>query len=371
MIKFLLKIIPCAGLLIATCARADINMAVIAPQAGEFKAFGDELIDGVQIAVDDINARGGLRGEKINLIRVDDQCNDIFAVSTAEMMAVNTSDYKISAVIGPYCQNSFKKVSDIYAKAKIIQIIPTAVSERNAALNHSGLVKMVGTIDRQGTNFYNYYKKNFDGEEVAVVYDGMIDDVVEVASAIQDEFRKAGQPQDMQGFNFASYNGNIDKMADDILATNASVAYIMGSPKKIAKLARILKYEDPQFAIFTNRYQGNDEYMKIMDDYAEGSYALALPSLKDNPAFTETLVRLRLIGAEPEGLGVYGYSAVRLWEELVEKADSFDYAKLSSVLNNSSFETAWGEMEFNNGNPGNAVNYSVYQVQGGEYTQVY
>ena len=78
-------------MLLPAFALADVNVAVIAPKAGEYKALGDEIISGVRIAVDDINGQGGLKGEKINLITVDDQCDDRLAVSTAQMMAVNTS----------------------------------------------------------------------------------------------------------------------------------------------------------------------------------------------------------------------------------------------------------------------------------------
>lgn len=104
---------------------------------------------------------------------------------------------------------------------------------------------------------------------------------------------------------------------------------------------------------------------------AEGSYFVALPSLKDKPSFTETLVRLRLQGAEPEGLGVYSYSAVKLWQELVDKADSFKYGDLAKALGKDKVETVWGERTFVNGNPDKSINYGIYKLEGGEYTQVY
>ena len=149
------------------------------------------------------------------------------------------------------------------------------------------------------------------------------------------------------------------------------MAYILGKSRSIAKLSRELKSEKKDFVIFTNKYQAQDDFNKIMGDLAEGSYFVALPSLKDNPNFAETLVKLRLLGVEPEGLSVYGYSAVKLWEELVEKADSFSYNKLASVLNSQSVDTGWGKTMFNNGNPQNSINYGIYQLQSGEYTQVY
>ena len=104
---------------------------------------------------------------------------------------------------------------------------------------------------------------------------------------------------------------------------------------------------------------------------SEGSFHLALASLNNNPDFTETLVRLRLQGAEPKGLGVYSYSAVKLWEDLVDKSSSFDYKKLAKALSSNKVKTAWGETMFTNGNPDKSVSYGVYELQNGEYTQVY
>ena len=130
MLQNVLKIIPWCALFWAGNANAAINGAVIAPLVGEFKHFGDELINGVRIAVDDINSQGGVKGERVNLVVVDDQCDDTFAVSTAQMMAVNSSkEDRMNLVVGPYCPNAFEKVSDIYAKANIFQIIPTTISK--------------------------------------------------------------------------------------------------------------------------------------------------------------------------------------------------------------------------------------------------
>lgn len=125
------------------------------------------------------------------------------AVSTAQMMAVNTSPKdKMSLVIGPYCDNAFDEVAAIYAKANIFQIIPTTISAREATKNHKGLVKMVGYKDRQGKDFYNYYKNNFADKRVALVYDSNNREIVEIAAAIQGEFRKEGDADKLQRVQF-------------------------------------------------------------------------------------------------------------------------------------------------------------------------
>lgn len=372
MIKKLIYIFFLTTLFCPRITQAIVNVAVIAPLAGEYQTFGTELVNGVKIAVDEINDNGGLNGERINLITVDDQCDDRLALSTAQMMALNVSKKdKMNLVIGPYCSNAFDQVAEIYAKAGIFQIIPTTISSEQAKRSHKGLVKMLGFHERQGKDLFKYYQNHFDGKLVGLVYDTRQADLVEIARVIENEFIQNGNENDIQIYNFADYNNDFESMAEDMLNHQVEMAYIMGRPKAVAKLAKALKKEDEEFIIFTNRYQSEKSYEKIMGDLAEGSYMVALPSLKDNPAFTETLVKLRLLGVEPEGLSVYGYSAVKLWEDLVNKADSFKYNKLADAVNNKKIETSWGELMFTNGNPDNSINYSIYQMHAGEYTQVY
>lgn len=372
MIKKLLKILSFAFVFSPAAVQAAVNVAVIAPKAGEFRRLGTEIIEGVRIAVNEINENGGLNGEKINLITVDDQCNDRLAVSTAQMMSLNTSKAdRMNLVIGPYCTNAFQQVASIYAKAGIFQIIPISISAQNAGSNYKGLIKMVGFSERQGQDFLAFYQRHFADKNLAMIYDSRQSDTIDVARIVLSEFQKAAPAGVLRMYNLADYGNDLDFLARDIYDNGAEAAYILGRPKSVAKLAKYLKQEDDEFIIFTNRYQSQESYDKILGDLAEGAYVVALPSLKDDPAFTETLVRLRLLGVEPEGLAVYGYSAVKLWESLVEKADSFAYEKLADAVNKNKIDTAWGEMMFNNGNPDNSVRYSVYQIQNGEYTQVY
>lgn len=372
MLKSVLKILPAVAFMLAANAFAVVNVAVIAPRVGEFKQFGDELTGGVKIAVDDINTNGGIRGERINLVVVDDQCNDRIAVSTAQMMAVNSSPQeKINLVIGPFCDNAFEKISEIYAQAGIFQIVPTPVGKEAAANHREGLVKMVGSYEVQGPDFYKFYQDNFSGKKVALVYNGEMRKAVEIAAAVQNEFRKNGQAEALNTYDFAHYGKSHSGLVRDVAAQGNRVVYLLGEAQNIAVLARDIKDEDRQMVIFTNSYQTNERFWELLGDLAEGTYSMALPLLKDDPDFTETLVRLRLQGAEPEGLGVYSYSAVKLWQDLVDSSDSFKYKDLVKKLNGRSFQMVWGEEKYINGNPTNPLNYGIFQFQGAEYTQVY
>ena len=112
--------------LLTTPVNAKVTIALVAPKAGDYVQQGAELSKGVKKAVDEINSQGGLLNKKVHLLEVDDECNDAMAISTAQMLAVSKEN-PINLVIGPYCANSFDTVADVFAKAKIFQIIPTTV----------------------------------------------------------------------------------------------------------------------------------------------------------------------------------------------------------------------------------------------------
>lgn len=218
MLKNSLKIALFFSFLFAPNARSALNIGVIAPLAGEYQKVGEELVSGVRTAVDEINSQGGLKGEKINLIMVDDQCDDRIAVSTAQMMAVNVSERdKMSLVIGPYCSNALQKIAGIYAKAGILQIIPTSVSTSIQNGNYKGLVKMVGYKTRQAGDYFKFYQDHFPDRKVALIYDRNDKDVVEVAAAVQKLFADAGKTAAFQSYNFQNYDDDYDSIAEDVI----------------------------------------------------------------------------------------------------------------------------------------------------------
>ena len=368
--RFILKYILiwyCA--LLPRLALADVNLATILPTEGYKSAPGSEIFTGVQVAVNEINQSGGLLGNRINLIPIEDTCNDSLSVSTAEMIALNTNKkYKLSAIIGPYCSNQFQRVSNTFAKAGIFQLLPVAVNGMYNQDTHSGLIKMVGFMEQQATDFYNYYQKNFDWMSVALIYDN---DNQSTALAIQELFYKNNKINKLHLFKFDDYDLNYNDIAKQAIENNTQLALILSNGKNAANMTKKLKSRKKKYLIFVNRYQTMPEFEDIAGNLVNQCYFIGLPSLENRPEFTETLVRLRLLGIEPKGLAIYGYYAVKLWENAVKKAKSFDYNKLSKVVKNESFNIGWGDINFINGSPSKVLQRGIFLYKDKEYTQVY
>ena len=353
-------------LFFSVSATARINIALIAPKAEEFAKQGKQLIDGAKHAVDEINSSGGLLGKKVKLITIDDQCNDSIAISTAQMITI-LKENKIDLVIGPYCANSFAEVADIYAKAKIFQIIPTTVNYSQAKVIKKGLVKMLGYNLQQSKAFFDFYNREFAGKKIALIYNKDFTESKEDIDAIVEEFGKHGKSVVLKTYDYAQTNKDYYDLAEIIRNDGNEIAFVLGHEKNIRKMAKALKEENEDFIIFTNKYAAGERFFSYLEDLAEDTYFLELQGQGDDPEFAETLVKLRLRGFDIDGLSLYGYSAVNLWKTLVTRARSFSYDKLSAEINNKNIKTEFGYKMFNNGAPKNNEKYAVYQYKNGNF----
>ena len=95
-------------------AFAQIKIASVGPMTGQNAAFGEQLQRGAEMAVADINAAGGVNGQKVELQIGDDACDPKQATAVANKMV---SD-KVVFVAGHYCSGSSIPASDIYKEGQ-------------------------------------------------------------------------------------------------------------------------------------------------------------------------------------------------------------------------------------------------------------
>ena len=351
-------------LFIPQLALAAINIVVVAPQEGEYQQYGKELSEGVKIAAAEINANGGILGEQINIITADDRCDDIFAVSMAQMLTIRIQkEDKINLIIGPFCSNKLAEVSHIYHQAQIPQILPLPIRADIRNLP-SSTIKLSGITTAQANVFFDYYLRNLNNQNTALVYSPHNYADTEIAAKVQQLFSVNNLSNKLTIYSFANYNKNYDLMAKEILLNN-KVIYIIGHEKEVAKLTRELKDRNSEIAIFTERNRLDKKYIQVLGDKQNDNYFLGLKNFKDNPNFAETLVNLRLKGKEISGLGVYGLAALNLWKNAVIKAQSLDGNKISETINTNDFNMPWGKYSDIINQKNNV--YKVFRLQDNEY----
>ncbi len=350
--------------------KADITLAVIAPKAGEYAQAGTELFNGARLAIQEINDNGGLNGERLDMLTIDDRCDDRLAVSTAEMLTLLKSK-KIGLVVGPYCSNRFDEIADIYDKAKIFQIVPTTVTYNLSSFDKKGQILLLGTKAQMSGDFFKFYNRNFAGLKVGFIYNDKPETgYAEVAKTLYNEFRRYGKSELLKFYALNREQGGVYDLARSLDEDGIHLVVVLGESDETVNFISAAKEVNAHLIVFTNKSLISPNALKKLGKSAEGIYVMDLPGLKDSLMFTENLVNLRLLGIEPEGLEVYSYVAVKLWGDLVKQVKGFDYEKLSQAANSEEAREKWSEFLMHSGSIKSAK-YIIEMYQNGEFKQVY
>lgn len=349
---------------------ADITLAIIAPKTGEYAKEGAELFEGARLAAEELNDQGGINGQKIDLLTIDDRCDDRLALSTAQMLTLLKSK-TIGLVVGPYCSNRYNEISEIYENAKIFQIVPTTEAYDRGNTNKKGNLLFLGTKEQMSRDFFNFYNNNYAGLNVGFVYDGKKETGYnDVAKSLYDEFRHNGKINLLKFYTLNEEVKDIDDTVETLISDDVHIIFTLGEKEEVSELIYEAKSKDKNMIIFTNKKILPKKELEDLGKKANGLYLIDLPSLKDSLMFTESLVDLRLLGVEPKGLETYSYVAIKLWGDLAKKVKTFNYQRLLSAANDPALKEKWGEFLMHSGSISSAK-YIIEQYHKGAFKQVY
>src|SRR6476469_4499392 len=134
------------GLAFSGAANAQIKMGVAGPITGPNAAFGAQLKNGVEQAVEDINAAGGINGQKISLSVGDDVSDPKQGVSVANKFVGDG----VKLVVGHFNSGVTMPASEIYAENGILMISPSATNPKITERNLWNVFRTCGRDDQQG-----------------------------------------------------------------------------------------------------------------------------------------------------------------------------------------------------------------------------
>jgi branched-chain amino acid transport system substrate-binding protein len=97
-----------------------VQLAVIVAQSGQAAAYGRAAIQGVQLAVDEINAAGGLLGHSVEIVLFDNRSTPLYAKQAAEMAV----ERQVLGVVGDLWSTHSLAVAPVLQKAGIPMITP-------------------------------------------------------------------------------------------------------------------------------------------------------------------------------------------------------------------------------------------------------
>lgn len=324
----------------AGAARADIIIATAGSMKGPFAIFGEQIKRGAEQAVADLNAVGGVLGERVKILVRDDACDPDQAVAVANSL-VNKG---VSFMAGHFCSGASIAAAAVYNTENILQISPAS---SHPALTERGLgnvYRVCGRDDQQGAIAGNYLADNFDGRNIAIAHDnqGYSKDLADAAKAQLNS----------RGMNETIYDtvrpGQDDYSAfvGKLKAKKIEVLYYGGYYKEAALIVREMRAQGMSTILLSGDDLATRKYWEIAGAAGEGTLMTFALDPRNLSQARPVIDAMRKHGFEPEGYTLYAYAAIQVWAQAVAKARSTELKKLTRVLKEDTFRTVLGDIAF-------------------------
>jgi branched-chain amino acid transport system substrate-binding protein len=333
----------------------DITIGLAGPMTGGEASFGRQLKNGAEQAVADINAAGGVLGNKLQLEIGDDACDPKQARSVAEKFA----GMKLPFVAGHYCSSSSIPASEAYAEGGVLQITPASTNPLFTERHLWNTFRVCGRDDQQGAVAAEYISKNFKGKKIAIVNDGSV-----YGKGLADELKKALNRTGIKPDREVSYNkGDKDfgALVSSLKLNNIEVAYVGGYHQEVALILRQMRDQGLKTVLMTGDALADKEFASIAGPAAEGALFTFGPDPRKRASAAAVVKSFKDKNIDPEGFTLYAYAAVQVWAQAAAKAGTTDPKRVAAALRAGRWDTVLGKISYTANGDITVLDYVVYK----------
>jgi branched-chain amino acid transport system substrate-binding protein len=345
----------------ASTAMADILIAVAGPMTGQYASFGEQMKRGAEMAVKDINAHGGVLGQKLQLTVGDDACDPKQAVAVANKFVTQG----VKFVAGHFCSGSSIPASNVYAEENILQISPASTNPQLTERGLPNVFRTCGRDDQQGTVAGNFLADHYKGKKIAILHDKTT-----YGKGLADETMKQLEKRGMKPAMYEAYTAgekDYSALVSKMKEAGIDVAYVGGYHTEAGLIVRQAREQGYNVQLVSGDALVTDEFWKITGPAGEGTLMTFSPDPRKNPAAAGVVEEFRKTGYEPEGYTLYTYGAIQAWVDAVKKAHSADAAKVEKALRGHKYKTVLGNIGFDKKGDVTAPGYVFYKWHDGKY----
>jgi branched-chain amino acid transport system substrate-binding protein len=371
---------PAAGGQVVIAPGETIRIGNSAALTGPIPDPGLDIRQAAELAVDDLNAAGGLEGFMYELVVEDGACSGDQGTVVANKFA---ADETIVAVSGGTCSGETFGLIPILSEARIPFVSPSATNPSIVSENCDVCNRVALSDALQGEVDANFVRNELGLDTVAVMHDNS-DYGKGLAEVFQTEYEAlGGQVTDFEGVQV----GDTDFRAAlaKVGANSPQLIFFGGYATEAGLIAQQMKespgLEEALFLSDDGAY--TQQYLDTAGAAGEGTYASFVAGATDPEtmeAFTQQYVEK--YGVEPSSLGPFhgqSYDSVRLIADAISRVATVDSSGnlvidreelIEAVRATEGLEGLTGTLTCNEIGECGAGGIQIFQVQNGVWVQV-
>jgi len=344
-----------------------IRFGVAGAHSGDLASYGIPSVKAAELVVNDINAKGGIRGRTIELLIEDDVCKPEVATNTATKLLSQNVDL----VLGHICSGATKAALGIYKDSKIITMSPSAT---NPSLTQSGnypnFFRTIASDDAQARLEADFALDSLKLKKIAVLHDKG-DYGKGLAEFAKKFVEQSGRAELVLYEGITPGAVDYSAVVQKLRRSGAEAVIYGGYHPEASKIIMLMRKKKMKTVFISDDGVKDDTFIKVAGKYAEGVYATGPKDVSNNPlAIAANEAHKEKYKSDPGAFFLNAYAAAQALLNAVDKAGSTDYNAVSKALKSEHVDTPLGKISFDEKGDAIGVGFSMYQVQNGVYVEV-
>lgn len=317
------------GILASTAFAADpIRVGEFASLTGASASFGQSSHKGTELAIEEINASGGVLGRPIELVTEDDQSQ---AGQPATIVRKLISQDKVVAVLGEVASSKSLEAAPICQQNRIPMITPASTNPKVTEVGD--YIFRVCFIDPfQGTVMSKFAREN-GWKKVAVLTDVKQDYSVGLAEFFIKDFLANGG-QIVREQKYSTGDKDFKPQLTSIKASQPDAIFVPGYYAEVSLIAKQAKLLGIKVPLLGGDGWVGDSLLKVAGKSLDGSFFSSHFSSDDESPKVRSFVEKfkAKYGEVPDDMAALGYDSAMILADAIRTAGTTDSGPLRGTI---------------------------------------
>jgi branched-chain amino acid transport system substrate-binding protein len=307
--------------------------------------WGHNVLRAVELAAAEVNEAGGVLGESVRVIWVDDACDADQAVAAAQKMVAAGAVF----VMGHTCSHTAIAASKVYKDAGILYMTAYATNPKVTEQGRRRVFRLCGRDDQIAALVTGYLAERWADKQIAIVHDGRVYGRY-LAETVKQGLNERGSAETLYEEVTA---GQLDftALVGKLHSAGIDVVFMGGYPLEAGLLKRRAHEAGVEFQLVGGGAIHDEEFgLAAGDAAAEGTLTFDAPLTEERAAARALAAYRTKYPEQPGNPGedwhYLSYIAFNVWVEAAERAGSVDTDDVARVLHSQKFDTMLGAIGF-------------------------
>lgn len=343
------------GIITAGCGGNEnantIKIGVVSEMTGANATYGNSIVNGIKLAVDEQNAKGGVLNKQIEMVVADDKSEPAEAANAMSKL-INQDGVKVTMGIFP--SSNAIAAANVSESSKI-PFLAVGATNPKVTVNDDGSVKphtfRVCFIDPfQGTVGANFVYNELGAKTAAIYIDNSADYSKGLAAAFKEAYTAAGGTV-VSEESYLQKDTDFKSVLTKIKAVSPDIIYVPGYYEEVGKIIKQARelgmtmpivggdgWDSPKLAEIAGNQSLNNTF--FTNHYSVDSSDEASKTFVDNYK--------KAYSQNPDACAVLGYDGAKLMIDSIAKAGAYDPAKITEILSSTKdFNAVTGKTSLN------------------------